>query len=84
MDNQQQHQLWLLAGLATLVIEDHIVFPDYDGRELCIQLDDDGLILMNWLTGEPVPWRDLTAIESERMAQNMALQHHLKQTSTLN
>jgi hypothetical protein len=83
MDKQQQ-QLWLLAGLATLVIEDHIVFPDYDGRELCIQLDGGGLILMNWLTGEPVPWRDLSPVESERMAQNMALQHHLKQTSTQN
>ena len=83
MDKQQQ-QLWLLAGLATLVIEDHIVFPDYDGRELCIQLDDDGLILMNWLTDEPVAWKSLTPIESERMMQHMALQHHLKQTSTLN
>lgn len=77
-------QLYLLAGLATLVIEDYIVFPAYDGRELCIQLEDDSLILINWLTGEPVSWRDLTALESERMAQNLALQHHLKLIPTLN
>jgi hypothetical protein len=83
MDKQQQ-RLWMLAGLATLVIEDHIVFPDYDGRELCIQLDSDGLILQNWLTGEPVAWKSLTATESERMIQNMALQHHLKLIPTLN
>lgn len=80
----KQNQLWMLAGLAMLVIEDHLVFPDYDGRELCIQIDHDSLILVNWLTGEPIPWRDLTPIESERMIQNMALQHHLKQVSTLN
>jgi len=83
MDKQQQ-QLWMIAGLAVLVIEDYIVFPAYEGRELCIQLENDGLILMNWLTGEPIPWKDLSPIESERMMQNMALQHHLKLIPTLN
>jgi len=82
MDKHQQ--IWLLAGLATLVIEDYIVFPDYDGRELCIQLEDNNLILTDFLTGQPIIWGDLSPVESERMIQHMALQHHLKLLPTLN
>lgn len=76
--------MWLLAGLATLVIEDYIVFPAYEGRELCIQLQDNNLILTDFLTGQPVIWGELTPVETERMIQHMALQHHLKQITTLN
>ena len=82
MDKQQQ--LWMLAGLAMLVIDDQLVFPAYEDRQLCISLEDDSLILTDWLTGTPIPWKDLTQVESERMIQSMALRHHLNLIPTLN
>jgi len=76
--------LWMMAGLAMLVIDDKLVFPAYEDRQLCISLEDDGLILTNWLTGAPVLWKDLSPVESERMIQHMALRHHLNLIPTQN
>jgi hypothetical protein len=76
--------LLIIAGLGFILIENEYVFPAYDGRQLVISVDGDGLKLSDYLTGVKVPWTDLTQLELDKITNHLYIQFELHQPYNLN
>ena len=76
--------LLIIAGLSFILIDQEYVFPAYDGRQLVITVDDDGLKLSDYLTGAKIPWTSLTQLELDKMTNHLYIQFELHQPHNLN
>ena len=76
--------LLIIAGLSFILIEDEYLFPNYDGRQLVIAVDGDGLKLSDYLTGAKVAWTSLTQLELDKMSNHLYIQLELHQPHNLN
>ena len=76
--------LLIIAGLGFILIESEYVFPAYDGRQLVISVDGDGLKLSDYLLGVKVPWTSLTQLELDKMTNHLYIQFELHQPYNLN
>jgi hypothetical protein len=76
--------LLAIAGLGFILIESEYVFPAYDGRQLVIAVEGDGLKLSDYLLGVKVPWTDLTQLELDKMTNHLYIQFELHQPYNLN
>jgi hypothetical protein len=76
--------LLLIAGLGFILIDQEYVFPAYDGRQLVIEVQDDGLKLTDYLTGAKIPWTSLTQLELDKMTHHLFIQFELHQPYNLN
>ena len=76
--------LLLIAGLGFILIDGEYVFPAYDGRQLVITADGDGLKLSDYLLGVKVPWTSLTQLELDKMTNHLYIQFELHQPYNLN
>ena len=76
--------LLAIAGLGFILIESEYVFPDYDGRQLVISVEGDGLKLSDYLLGVKVPWTSLSQLELDKMTNHLYIQFELHQPHNLN
>ncbi len=76
--------LLLVAGLSFILIDQEYVFPAYDGRQLVIEVEDDGLKLTDYITGAKIPWTSLTQLELDKMTNHLYIQFELHQPYNLN
>ena len=76
--------LLLVAGLSFILIDQEYVFPAYDGRQLVIEVEDDGLKLTDYLTGAKISWTSLTQLELDKMTNHLYIQFELHQPYNLN
>jgi hypothetical protein len=68
-----------IAGLSYLVIDDHYVLPEINGRELIIKIDefDGSLRLTDYLTNFPVAWSSLTEEELQRIQMHLHFKYEI-------
>jgi hypothetical protein len=76
--------LLIVAGLSFILIDQEYIFPDYDGRQLVIEVEGDGLKLSDFLTGTKIPWTDLSQLELDKMTNHLYIQFELHQPYNLN
>lgn len=76
--------LLLVAGLSFILIDQEYVFPAYSGRQLVIEVEDDGLKLTDYITGAKIPWTSLTQLELDKMTNHLYIQFELHQPYNLN
>jgi hypothetical protein len=78
------HKLIPIVGLSFLLIEDHYLFPEYDGRQIHIEIDDNHMSFKNWLTGRPIRIADLSQIEIDRMCNHLEILYNIQLKHNLN
>ena len=78
------HKLIPIVGLSFMLIEDHYLFPEYDGRQVHIEIDENHMSFLNWISGQPIPIAELTEIELTRMCRHLELLYNLQLSHNLN